>query len=65
MIIYIVVCECVWLMVGLPGLSKTEWTLGLGEAAHLLHIVHSICTGNSSHLHTDIPEDISRMEPRL
>ena len=26
-----------WMCVG-DGLSQTDWSLGLGEAAHLLHI---------------------------
>ena len=32
---------------GLNGLAgpQSEWTLGLGEAAHLLHVVQSVCTG--------------------
>jgi hypothetical protein len=28
-----------------PYLSESDWTLGLCEAAHLLHIELSVCTG--------------------
>ena len=28
-----------------PHLAESVWTLGLGEAAHLLRIKKSVCTG--------------------
>ena len=28
------VCVCVWMMAGLSSLVQSDWTLGLGEAAH-------------------------------
>ena len=44
-----------------PGWSQADWTLGLGDAAHLHTIEQSVSTGYSSHLHTHIPEDTSCM----
>ena len=35
-----------------PHLAKSDWTLALGEAAHLLHIEQSVCNRLTSHLHS-------------
>ena len=35
-----------------PYLAESNLTLVLGEAAHLLHIELSVCTGSTSHRHT-------------
>ena len=39
-----------------PGLSQTDWTLGLSEATHLLHIYCSMCNQlkkPSTHTHSE------------
>ena len=47
------VCVCIhdgWfnLATASPAQSQSDWTLGLGEPAHLSHIEQSVCTGSTS-----------------